>query len=158
MANGKIISRRKFLAAIGSGGLWPAAYMHWGESDWLQVGRHRVPIDSEWPSVRILHMSDLHASPVVSLTQINEAIDVGLHLKPDLICLTGDYITRKYDYFDELGHLLRRLPDAAPCFACLGNHDGGRWSAHLGYADTTKVERMLSRAGITLLRNSSVRM
>src|SRR5947207_2930538 len=158
VGNGKGISRRKFLGAIGSGALGTAAYMRWGESDWLQVGRHHVPVYSESPPVRILHMSDLHASPAVSLAQINDAIDVGLKLKPDLICLTGDYITRKYDYFDELGHLLRRLPDAAPCFACLGNHDGGRWSAHLGYADTTKVERMLSSAGITLLRNSSVRM
>src|SRR2546427_8798247 len=97
VGNGQATSRRRFLSAIGSGALGTAAYMRWGESDWLQVGRHCVPIDSESPPVHILHMSDLHASPVVSLAQINESIDLGLSLKPDLICLTGDYITRKYD-------------------------------------------------------------
>jgi len=151
----KLVSRRKFLGAIGSGAVGIAAYMRWGESGWLQVGRHRVVVEPTSVPVSILHISDLHASPVVSLGQISEAIEVGLNLKPNLICLTGDYITRKYDYFDELGQLLKRLSDAAPCFACLGNHDGGRWSARHGYPDTSKVERMLSSAGITLLRNCS---
>lgn len=150
------ITRRRFLGALSATGLGAAAYMRWCESDWLQVGRHRVTINPAAPPVRILHMSDLHASPVVSLTQISEAIALGLSLKPDLVCLTGDFITRKYDYFDELGQLFKRLSDAAPCFACLGNHDGGRWSARHGYTDTSKVERMLSTGGITLLRNRSV--
>jgi len=152
----KKASRRRFLQTIAAGGLGTAAYMHWCEPGWLQVGRHTVPIDPALPPVRILHMSDLHASPVVSLGQINDAIELGLTLKPDLICLTGDFITRKYDYFDELAQSLKRLSEFAPSFACLGNHDGGRWSRRWGYADTTKVEGMLSKAGVTLLRNRSV--
>ena len=95
MGYARLVSRRKFLGAIGSGAVGTAAYMRWGESGWLQVGRHDVVVNPSFPPVRILHISDLHASPVVSLGQINEAIDVGLNLKPDLICLTGDYITRK---------------------------------------------------------------
>jgi predicted MPP superfamily phosphohydrolase len=151
----KRLSRRRFWSAVCVGGLGTAAYMRWCESDWLQVGRHHVTVDPASPPVRILHMSDFHASPVVSLNQIHEAINLGLRLKPDLVCLTGDFITSKYDHFDEFGQLLKRLSNAAPAFACLGNHDGGRWSAGRGYADTLKVERMLSDAGVTLLRNGS---
>ncbi|HKQ38441.1 MAG TPA: phosphodiesterase YaeI [Verrucomicrobiae bacterium] len=149
------VSRRRFLQTMAAGGLGAASYMHWCEPGWLRVGRHTVPIDPALPQVRILHISDLHASPVVSLRQIGEATDLGLSLKPDLVCLTGDYITRKYDYFAELGQLLKGFGRAAPTFACLGNHDGGRWSARRGYADTSKVETMLSDAGVTLLRNRS---
>ena len=152
------ISRRQFLTGVSAGTLGTAAtaaYMHWGEPGWLQVGRHDVRINPNLPKLRVLHISDLHASPVVSLEQISDAIDLGLSLKPDLVCLTGDYITRKYDYFDQLAQILKRLSAVAPSFACLGNHDGGKWSARWGYADTTNVERMLSNAGVTLLRNRS---
>jgi uncharacterized protein len=152
----KRFSRRGFLGALGAGAVGTLGYMRWCESDWLQVGRHHVPVEPALPQVRILHMSDFHASRVVSLKQIQEAIELGLSLKPDLVCLTGDYITRKYDYFDKFSHLLKRLSQAAPSFACLGNHDGGRWSAGRGYANTSNVERMLNNAGITLLRNDSV--
>ena len=120
------ITRRRLLAALSAGGLGTAAYMHWCEPDWLQVGSYDVPIDSVLPRVRILHMSDLHASRVVSLEQIDGAVRLGISLKPDLVCLTGDFITSKYSHFGEFGKLLRRLSNAAPAFACLGNHDGGK--------------------------------
>lgn len=149
------ISRRKFLAGLCVAGLGTAAYMRWCEAGWLQVGRHSVALHAGLPQVRILHLSDLHASPVVSLAQINEAIQLGLSLEPDLVCLTGDFITWKYDHFDEFGSLLKHLSKRAPCFACLGNHDGGRWSARRGYRDTSKVAAMLDKSGIVLLHNAS---
>jgi uncharacterized protein len=152
------VSRRQFFRTAGVAGLGAAAYTRLYEPGWLQVGRHRVPLQPALPPIRVLHMSDLHASPVVSLRQIKEAVDLGVSLKPDLVCLTGDYITRKYDYFDDLARVLKPLSTCAPAFACLGNHDGGKWAATTGYADTEKVERMLSAAGVTLLRNESARL
>jgi predicted MPP superfamily phosphohydrolase len=154
MKPAKKFSRRKFLGTLSAGVLGTAAYMRWCEPDWFQVGRHRATIHSDLPPVRILHMSDFHASGDVTLSQVEEAIELGLSLKPDLVCLTGDFITWKYDYFDDFGQLLKRLGDAAPAFACLGNHDGGRWSARHGYGDSSKVETMLNRSGIRLLHNA----
>lgn len=151
-------SRRRFLQALAAGGLGTAAYMHWCEPDWLQIGQHRVAINPTAAPIRILHMSDLHASAVVSLDQIDEAVMLGLSLKPDLICLTGDFITAKYNHFEAYGGLLQRLSGSAPVFACLGNHDGGNWVARWGYADTSKVETMLGDAGIRVLRNASARI
>ena len=129
--------------------------MRWWEPGWLQVGRHNVAVKSGLPEVKILHLSDLHASSSVSLEQIGSAIDVGLSLKPDLICLTGDFITTKYDSFPQYAQVLKRLSDSAPTFASLGNHDGGSWAASRGYADVSAVSGMLQDAGIQLLHNSS---
>ena len=151
-------TRRKFLRALCAGGLGTAVYMRWCEPQWLQVGRHRAAIDPDAPELRILHLSDFHASRVVSLEEIDEAVTLGLGLKPDLVCLTGDFITSKYSHFGEYSGILKRLSDAAPVFACLGNHDGGRWIARWGYSDTQKVEAMLSESGVTLLRNASARI
>ena len=149
------ISRRRFLAGVCAGGLGLATYMRWGEPQWLQVGRHRAVIDPNAQELRILHMSDLHASHVVSLEEINDAVTLGLSLKPDIVCLTGDFITNKYDRLGEFGKVLKRLSAAAPAFACLGNHDGGAWIARWGYRDMAKIEGLLQTAGITLLRNAS---
>ena len=38
---------------------------------------------------------------------------------------------------------LRRLADAAPVYACMGNHDGGRWSYCGGYPSSEPVRRWL---------------
>lgn len=45
--------------------------------------------------MRILYLSDLHASPDVPKSLIESAIGLGLELKPDLACLTGDFVTHR---------------------------------------------------------------
>jgi len=105
--------------------------------------------------VRILHLTDFHASQFVSMDMIENAIDLGLAQKPDLICLTGDFITFQSG-FDEYHYvaLLRRLSNAAPTFAVLGNHDGCQWAVkHGGFADHSVVEGILAKSGISLLHN-----
>jgi predicted MPP superfamily phosphohydrolase len=149
------LSRRKFFGALSAGVLGAAAYMRWCEPDWFQVGRYRARIHPHLSPIRIAHMSDFHASADVPLPNIDKAITLAISLKPDLVCLTGDFITWKYDHFGQFGRLLKRLSDVAPAFACLGNHDGGRWSARHGYADHSKVESMLRDAGVILLHNAS---
>jgi len=154
----KNLSRRKFLAALGlatAGGVFYARVI---ESHWLTIGRHTIRLGREpgGPPLKILHLSDLHASRVVSLGFISEAIRVGLGLGPDLICLTGDYITRGFDELAGYAEVLKPLAGSAPAFACLGNHDGGLWAARRrGYADTNRVREVLSQAGVTLLHNSA---
>ncbi len=88
---------------------------------------------------------------------IERAIDAGLAEKPDLICVTGDFITRGEDAISkEYAGALRRLSKAAPTYACLGNHDGGAWAQlYDGRGDHTAVERLLEDAGIHLLHNRS---
>lgn len=155
----KKYSRRKFITLLGVGTVGMAGYGSVIESGRFVVTRHQIRVGrvSGRAPVTILHLSDLHASPVVSLEQINDAIELGLRCKPDMICLTGDFITRRYDQFDQYAAVLSRLAKHAPAFACLGNHDGGAWAKRrYGYPDITQVSTLLRKSGIQLLQNATV--
>jgi predicted MPP superfamily phosphohydrolase len=150
------LSRRRFLACLGAGGLGLAGYSGLVEPFRLRVGRHEFKTRAPAPDrpLKLLHLSDLHASWAVSLGFIEEAVELGLQLKPDLICITGDFITRRYAGFDSYSRVLARLSAAAPAFACLGNHDGGRWAEiHGGYQSTQPVRQLLQQSRIELLHN-----
>ena len=130
------------------------------EPKWLERTVHqiRLPQRDLGRGVRILHLSDFHASPVVPFSLIEKAVEYGLAVQPDLICLTGDFVTSA-DAFDEqeYSRILRRLSNAAPTFACLGNHDGGHWAANKGggFRDTRVVRELLDASGVSLLHNRS---
>ena len=153
-------TRRRFLWGSLAGGLGATgssyAYMRLWESGWVEINRHEVPTSQLNRPVKILHVSDLHASRAVSLGYLNRALQIGLDLNPDLICLTGDFITWKYKRYDEYATILRQLSDAAPTFACLGNHDGGNWAKgrmKLGMDSSAAVRKLLVQSNIQLLFN-----
>jgi predicted MPP superfamily phosphohydrolase len=130
------------------------------EPRWLDLTYRRVELarKPERP-VRILHIADLHASLFVPLSMIDHAITLGLNQKPDLILVTGDFITHR-EGFDPSAYAreLQRLSAAAPTFAVLGNHDGGAWARYrLGYPDHKVVDRILEDSGIELLHNRSMK-
>jgi predicted MPP superfamily phosphohydrolase len=149
------VTRRKLLYSFFGSTLVYPCYL---EPRWLDLTRRSVRLQTPAGGpIRILHLSDLHASLLVPLSMIQRAITAGLSEKPDLICVTGDFITHRQD-FDarEYAAALRRLSAAAPTFAVLGNHDGGEWaSQHLGNRDHRTVDRILEDAGIELLHNRS---
>jgi uncharacterized protein len=107
--------------------------------------------------IRVLHLADFHASFLVPTSHIRHAIEIGLRQRPDIVCLTGDFITFKHDFDPEVSvRLLGMLTTAAPTYAVLGNHDGGAWAPdHGGLSDHTLVEQILSAAHIRLLHNDS---
>ncbi|MDQ3625211.1 MAG: metallophosphoesterase, partial [Verrucomicrobiota bacterium] len=153
----KLMTRRQFLtgsALAGAGGLGGIGYVRLFEPRWLQVARHQVPLSGTAVDrpVTLLQLSDFHASPVVSLDYIDRAVRLGLAQNPDLICLTGDYFTWTLEKTDQdrYARILAQLSRGARTFACLGNHDGGRWagSSH-GYKETMIVRQLLSDAGVT---------
>jgi len=129
------------------------------EPNWLERTYHRVklPCKTLTSGVRILHLSDLHASPAVSFSLIGNAVDMGLEAKPDVICVTGDFVTDATPFDEvEYARILRRLSSAAPVFGTLGNHDGGSWAAsHGGLTDNTVVRALLQAGNIPLLHNRS---
>lgn len=136
-----------------------AAYARLVEPRWLEARRQSVLLPGCRLSrpVRLLHLSDLHASGDVPLSFIGEAIDMGLAWKPDLIAVTGDFVSAFYDDWKAYSDVLCRLSDAAPTFACLGNHDGGAWAAERGYYNTpAAVAQCLLAAGIRLLDNATI--
>jgi predicted MPP superfamily phosphohydrolase len=156
------ISRRKFLlglsrmSILGVGGL---AYSRYVEPPWFKIDHEKLNpgILKNKGRLIILHLSDFHASESVPYSHIDEAVSLGLKQKPDIICLTGDYITWELENPLRYREILSKLSLYAPTFACIGNHDGGQWAgwSH-GYKDFTIVKNLLIDSGITFLFNSSV--
>jgi predicted MPP superfamily phosphohydrolase len=153
-----VLSRRQVLYSALAAATGAAAYSAEVEPRWLQLSRRLVPMRHTGLAapIRILHLSDLHASAFVPLSLIDEAFSLALAERPDLICLTGDFVTgRDHPAPRAYSRSLRRLADRAPTFAVLGNHDGGVWAAGIGgYPDHRLMERILLEGGVTLLHNS----
>lgn len=128
------------------------------EPGWLDRTFHTIPVGFKLRNpIRILHLSDLHVSSVVPLSLIERAVDMGLETKPDLVCITGDFITNRHAFDGmEYRRILKKLSARAPAYATLGNHDGGRWTERIGgYSDTGVVRSLLAGSGVRLLHNRS---
>ena len=110
------LTRRKLLSLIPAAGCAPL-YAFGVEPNWLDrtITRVKLPCNSFTSGVRVLHLSDLHVSPPVPLSLIENAVEMGLEAKPDVICLTGDYVTDATPFDEtEYSRILRRLSSAAP--------------------------------------------
>jgi predicted MPP superfamily phosphohydrolase len=97
----------------------------------------------------VAHLSDLHLGKWTSAEQLSDAVRRTLQLKPDVVCLTGDFITQGQS-FDPLAYtgVLRPLAQAVPTYACLGNHDGNE-------LESRTLRAALDTAGVNLLYNNS---
>jgi hypothetical protein len=128
------------------------------EPYWLHRAASLIRLKSPLlKNIRILHVSDLHIGNRQQLEFAQKSLLSGLAQNPDLICMTGDFINRQL--FDPHGcrALFRKLAHAAPVFACLGNHDGGRWvGSRGGYPDPGPVADLLSESGVVVLRNENI--
>ncbi len=130
-------------------------YGRFVEPSWLDQTEKRVMLRgrSLRRPLRILHLSDLHASRYVTTVFLQSAFELGGATKPDLICLTGDYITMG-EAFDAPNYekALRWLSSIAPTYSVFGNHDGGVFG---GLPTNNYVGSLLTRAGISILHNRS---
>lgn len=153
------LSRRAFLRAArnllaaGVLGAPPVAWYAWRfEPTWLSVERLtlRLPrLPRSWDGATLAQLSDLHLGPVIGPAYIHTAIDVTLDLQPDLIVITGDFVSSlRQGEAEELEKALRRLRAPAGVFAGLGNHD---W-----WTSAAVVAEAVRSSGVTLLRNEHV--
>jgi len=136
-----------------------AGYAKWIEPVDLQVIHHRCRLPGLIANqpIRLLHISDLHASLDVPNSLIESAMGLAIDLKPDLVCITGDFITHRGGWnADWYSRTLRRLGDRLPVYATMGNHDGG-WSPS-GLPDSHIVRNVVQQAGFEVLHNRSVTM
>jgi hypothetical protein len=155
------VTRRKLLYSFLASTAVALPYPCFFEPRWLDYTEKRVRLPRAHfaQPVRLLHLADLHASVFVTQPMIRHAINRGLAARPDVIVLTGDFITMQRDFdADAYARELRRLSEFAPTYAVLGNHDGGLWSRHhYGLPDHRTVERILEDSQISLLHNRAVR-
>ena len=77
----------------------------------------------------------------------------------DIAFLTGDFITGKLSNENEYQRILKKLSSLVPTYACIENHDGGKWSRlNHGYKDFSKVRTLLEDSGLKLLFNEAERV
>jgi hypothetical protein len=75
----------------------------------------------ELDGLRVVHLSDFHLGvPSRGSVAVERAVEWTAERRPDLVCLSGDLLSRGSGE-ERLHTLLARLP--LPAFAILGNHD-----------------------------------
>jgi uncharacterized protein len=99
--------------------------------------------------LRVVHLSDFHHSPFTSRDQIKRAIDTANRLQPDIVALTGDYISHERQFAAPCAELLGRLKARFGVYAVLGNHD--HWT------DAALITDLFRAEGITVLVNQGMR-
>lgn len=157
------MTRRRFLkAAIGASALIVAA-----DSTLIEPNRPRlVRLDVTLPrlppsfdGLTIAQLSDFHFDPYFSVTPIQKATRMVIEEKPDLLVLTGDFVT--LPMLKTHATVMTALRQIEPCadllcqvraplgtWAVLGNHDV--------FTNASHVEAVLRRTGIQVLRNRAV--
>jgi hypothetical protein len=162
MGEAKGLSRKQFMRAgfYGIGGLGVGkGFYNTGSSNIEQVNVD-IKIKNLPPSFhgyKIAHMSDFHSSMLVPGDLLSEAVDVAMSAKPDMIALTGDFLTvilNMYHprYVDRLADAFASMSAPSGIFAVMGNHDIG-----CGNEAMAKLEKALSEmAGVQWLRNKNV--
>lgn len=125
------------------------------ESRWVETTRTRITLPNLVRPLRVLHLSDLHLGDGPSLADL-EALSrrAVAQAQPDLIVLTGDYVGGHFILeTSPLERAIAILSRAAPTYAVMGNHDGGRWASWLGDRSNTPVRERLEKGGAIVLHN-----
>jgi predicted MPP superfamily phosphohydrolase len=105
----------------------------------------RLPVS--FGTLRLVHLSDFHLSTWLTAARLEAVIDRVNDLRPDVVALTGDFVTHSpAEFTPALTAALRRLPPNCVTVSVLGNHD--HWT-HPGL-----VQRALRAAGVIDLSNT----
>jgi uncharacterized protein len=107
---------------------------------------HMRRLSTAHDGLRIVQLSDIHLSLYTPIEEVQRAVDLANSRHPDLIALTGDYVTFSPNYIWPAARALGRLRAQLGVFAVLGNHDF-RVSAD-------EMTRALRAQRIRVLRNS----
>jgi uncharacterized protein len=161
------INRRKFLkraAAVGVAAI--AADSILIEPNLPRLVRKEIRL-RRWPTrldgFTIALLSDFHYDPHFSIHPIRSAVEMVGRLGPDLIALTGDFVSASW-----LGLAVRGAADAEPCaellaklraplgvWAVLGNHDAAAGGDQVSEALNAVTIPTLSNQSVAIERNGA---
>lgn len=96
--------------------------------------------------LRIVHLTDIHHSLFTPLEDVERAVHLANLLRPDVVALTGDYVSFSPSYIWPVARALGKLRARLGLFAILGNHDF--------QVDPEEITRALRAQRIRVLRNS----
>jgi predicted MPP superfamily phosphohydrolase len=154
------ITRRKFIRVAATAGAGIIA----ADSILLEPNRPRIVRQdvflARWPGhldgFTIALLSDFHYDPYFSVHPLHAAIGMVNGLRPDLIVLTGDFVSLPFfskndekaaRAADPCAQLLRQMRAPHGLWAVMGNHDY--------FSDPDYITSVLRADGIQVLQNES---
>jgi hypothetical protein len=112
--------------------------------------RIRIPnLPAQFEGFKICQLSDIHIGPFMPADEIRKYVAIANSLKPELIVLTGDFVTFDASTQQAVVEALSGLRAPFGVYGSLGNHD--QWS---GVEDS--ITDLFKRAGIMILRGANV--
>ena len=113
-----------------------------------EIYLHRLPAGLH--GLRLVHLSDFHYGPLTDSKHLERAVKAANDLRPDVIVLTGDYISQDRIYAAPCAELVGRLRARFGVYAVLGNHD--HWT------DAALIADLFQAEGIKVLVNEGLRL
>jgi uncharacterized protein len=160
-------TRRQFLRAAAAAGAVAVA----GDAILLEPNRPRIVRQDfflpRWPErfngFTVALLSDFHYDPYFSVHPLYAAIAMVNDLRPDLIALTGDFVTkpvvgstRKAAFAAQpCARLLRQMTAPLGLWAVLGNHDHGVDHRHVTHALEAENIRVLANQSEPIERDGA---
>jgi uncharacterized protein len=126
-------------------------YVHDLEPSWIEVRSvslslpHLAP---EFSGYRIVQLSDIHADRWMTAQRIQKVVNQVNQMSPDLVVLTGDFVTRNAEQYAPNLTVLKALTPKDRTLAILGNHDA--------WTNPDLVQKILEAADIDVLANQLV--
>ena len=148
----RVAPRRATPLRTIASGLVQIARAAFAEPYKLAVERHAVGLKRlprQLDGLKIVQLSDIHHGPFTGREQIERAVEIANSLQPDIVALTGDYISHEREYVRPCAEMLGRLRARCGVYAVLGNHDN--------WVDAALVKDLFSAEGIRVLVNEGLR-
>ena len=110
----------------------------------LTIKDKRIP--KQFNNYTIVHLTDIHLGQWINKTKLDGIVKITNKLQPDLIALTGDYLSyQTKNYLQQLEDSLKHLKPKDKTISVLGNHD--HWT------NSKKIKTALNNANIINLEN-----
>jgi predicted MPP superfamily phosphohydrolase len=150
------LQRRDFLkTAVGIAATTPFLVSGYG----VLLGRRRFEVEdfelpvsglsSDLSHFSIVQLTDIHVGPFMPAEDLAAYVEAINRLKPDVIALTGDFISTTVDEVAPCVDTLAGLKARYGVFACMGNHD-----VYAGAEN--ELTRRFAAKGIHVLRNDAI--
>jgi predicted MPP superfamily phosphohydrolase len=128
----------------GEGEPHPASFAPDPEITETDIWLRRLPAAHN--RLRIVQLSDIHHGLFTPIEDVERAVSLANLLRPDLVALTGDYVTLSPTYIWPVARALGKLRARLGVFAVLGNHDF--------HVDPEEITRALRAQRVRVLRNA----
>ncbi len=117
------------------------------QTSYKRITLRRCP--KHFAGFRIAQLSDLHIGPFMSAEEIRKVVALANELRPELVVLTGDYVTWDPTTQEAVVSALAGIKAPFGVFGCLGNHE--LWTDTEG-----SITRLFAAEGIRILRRARV--